>query len=113
MSKQKHAHKLVYETARKLAHELYDTLMQDQVYYTEWKRQNPDLGAKALEARFVVKNTHRCLETARATLAVMLRGPIDSPLKQDIYEALCLDAALVRGRAQVPSGPILQHQNRN
>jgi len=101
--KQIHAHKLVYETARALAHELYDTLMQDQKYYLAWKAQNPSATSKELESRFVDRNVAKCLPTARATLAMMLRGPEDTPLKQQVFEALCLDASLVRGRTPQPS----------
>jgi hypothetical protein len=95
---QAHAHVLVYETAVALAHELYDTLMQEPKYYAEWKRQNPARSSKQLEALFVARNAPKCLGTARATLAAMLHGPVDSPLKAAIHEALCLDATLIRGR---------------
>lgn len=94
-----HAHKLVHETAVAMAHELYDTLMHDNRWYSRWKKQNPDLGPKALEARFVAKNTAKMLPQARATLAKMLgMSGYDEKTKETIYEALILDKQLQRGR---------------
>lgn len=94
-----HAHKLVAETAKAMAHELYDTLMQDDLLFTTWKKQNPGLGPKGLENAFVKRNVDKCVEVARATLAVMLRNPAtDEAVKETIYAALCLDQQLVRGR---------------
>ena len=95
----KHAHKLVYEQAREIAHILYDEMMTNNPQvYDEWKKQNPELGSKALEARFVAKTTPKCLPAARATLAGMLNLPIDEGLKETIHEALVLDNTLLRGR---------------
>jgi|SRR5262245_43718880 len=95
-----HAHKLVHATAVAMAHELYDTMMHDNEWYRIWKLQNPELGAKELEERFVAKNLSRLLPQARATLAAMLRNPGNEHLKEEIYEALVLDATLIRGRTQ-------------
>jgi len=104
---QAHAHKLVYQTAVGIAHELYDNLMSVPAFYAEWKRLNPEATAKQLETRFVKRHVGKCLPQARATLTLMLRGPHDSALKEQIHEALCLDAALVRGRG--PSTPIQEN----
>lgn len=96
-----HAHKLVRETAVAMAHELYDTMMQDNQWYTTWKSANPDLveRPRQLEARFVAKNLARLLPQARATLAKMLTQTSDAALRDSIYEALCLDSSLLRGRS--------------
>lgn len=96
-----HCHKLVAETAKDMAHNLYSDLMANNQLYSAWKTQNPGLTGKALENRFVAKNWGKCLEAARAMLALMLRGPCDESLKSTIHEALVLDATLIRGRAKL------------
>lgn len=95
-----HAHKLVKETAEAMAHELYDTMMKDDFWYRYWKKSNPRIAdqPKQLEMAFVRKNLPKLLPQARATLAQMLRTTPDEKLKETIYEALILDATLVRGR---------------
>lgn len=96
-----HCHKLVAKVAQEAAGELYEKLMGDDEIYAEWKRQNPNLTPKQLESRFIAKNWGRCIDFARATLATMLRSPtVDEKLKEDIMEALVLDATLIRGRQQ-------------
>jgi hypothetical protein len=49
----------------------------------------------------VNKNWGKLIETAKATLAKMLTGPCDEGLKETIYEALQLDATLIRGRERI------------
>jgi hypothetical protein len=93
-----HAHFLVKETAEAMGHELYDTMMSDDVWYNLWKKKNPGLRPKELEELFVKNNISKLLPQARATLAQMLRNSHDERLKETIYEALTLDATLVRGR---------------
>lgn len=93
-----HAHKLVLETAVGMCHELYDTMMHDDHWYRYWKSANPGLNGVQLEKAFVKKNLDRLLPQARATMAGMLRTSNDESLKETIYEALVLDATLVRGR---------------
>lgn len=84
-----------------MAHELYDTVMQNDFWYAYWKKQNPGLEGKALEAKFVARNLARLLPQARATLAQMLQEPGTDPLhKEQIYDALMKDSTLVRGRNQ-------------
>lgn len=95
-----HAHWMVRDTAVAMAHELYDTMMSDDKWYRMWKFQNPGLTAKALEQAFVDKNLGILLPQARATLAKMLRTSTDTKTQEAIYEALTLDATLVRGRMQ-------------
>lgn len=94
----KHAHKLVYETAVGMAHELYDVVMLDDEWWKCWKQLNPGASPKELEARFVKKNLPKLLPQARATLAGMLRTCPDEELANEIYEALLLDNTLIRGR---------------
>lgn len=81
-----------------MAHELYDTMMSDNQWYEIWKRKNPGKNAKALEKAFVDKNMGILLPQARSVLAGMLRNSMDPKLEAEIYEALTLDATLIRGR---------------
>lgn len=99
----RHAHKLVRETAVAMGHELYDVMMQDDMWYNRWRRANPELSSAALEEKFVRANLGKLLPQARATLAAMLRGPVNSAVdidKELIYDALLKDSTLVRGRKQ-------------
>jgi hypothetical protein len=95
---QAHVHKLIAETAQGMAHELYDTMMSDNTWYSLWKSWHPDANAAQLEAAFVAKNWARLIPAARAILAGMLAQPINDVLKQTIYDALLLDNTLKRGR---------------
>lgn len=95
-----HTHWRVKETAVAMAHELYDHLMMSNVFYTAWKIRNPGMDAKQLEEEFVAKNLARLLPQARATLTQMLTTCQDDDLREEIYNALLLDATLVRGRVQ-------------
>jgi len=92
------AHKLVYETAVSMAHELYDTMMSDNQWYGLWKAQFPGFSSKQLEGKFIARNIRMMLPQARATLAAMLARPIDPGLKDTIMEALLLDNSLKVGR---------------
>lgn len=101
----KHAHRLVYETAWGMGHELYDHLMSGpngNVWYSVWKFQNPDLMGhpRQLEARFVRKLLPDLVPQARAALAAILRTTTDPELAESIYTALCLDHSLIRGRGR-------------
>lgn len=103
-----HCHKLVFETAKSMAHELYDALMQKNDWYALWKTQNPGLGAKALEDRFVRKNHAKMVPAARAALAGMLSGPYPDEVKDQIFEALLLDNSLTHGRPRmVPAARVM------
>lgn len=93
-----HAHWRVYETAVEMGHQLYDTMMHDNEWYAYWKARWPDLTARELEVRFVAVNVKRLLPQARAMLAQIIATTPDPALKESCYEALCLDATLVRGR---------------
>jgi hypothetical protein len=95
---QAHCHRLIADTAKAAAHELYDKLMGSNQLFDEWKRQNPDASPRELERRFVARLWGKCVPVARATLARLLTQAIDPALKEEIYEALCDDATLSRGR---------------
>lgn len=103
MTSQVHAHKLVAETARSMAHDVYDSLMRNDELFKEWKNLNPDATPKALETRFVNKIAAQLLPQARATLAGMLAQPYDEVTKAQIHEALILDATLMKGRDRARS----------
>ena len=91
-------HILVAKTAQAMARECYDSFMQSNPQYAAWREANPGLSGEALEARWIVTRWGLFVEPARATLAEMLRQPIDEALKKQISEALILDAQLIRGR---------------
>lgn len=91
---QKMAHKMVAETAKGIAGNLYETLMGQDEYWKAWQKQNPDCSRKELERRFIEKNWAKCLDSARATLVGLLRGPLPDHLKEEIIDALCKDASL-------------------
>jgi hypothetical protein len=81
-----------------MCHELYDTLMQRNEWYANWKAMHPEgTTPKALEASFVRRTEAHMLPGARAVLAQMLRTGSDPTLSDTIAEALLLDATLVRG----------------
>ena len=95
-----HAHKLVRETAIAMCGELYDTMMQDNEWYDCWKRANPGANSRELFKRFLARNLSKLLPQARAAMTQILRTSADEQLKESVYEALLLDATLVRGRRQ-------------
>jgi hypothetical protein len=96
-----HCHKLIASVAQAAAHELYDSLMMDQLLYEVWKKRFPELGSKQLEEEFVKMYWGKCIPFARATLAHLLGKPIDEAQKESIMEALLLDKSLMRGRARL------------
>jgi hypothetical protein len=98
-----YAHKLVRDTAVAMAHELYDTVMQDNQWWSEWQKQNPGASRRALERRFVNKNLPLIVPQARAALAKCLQegqAPgLTEAQKDQILEALALDNQLVEARS--------------
>lgn len=99
-----YAHKLIAETAVQMAHELYDTMMQDNQWWEQWKRQNPGASRKVMERRFVNRNIALLVPQARAALAKCLQPGQASGLSQaqrdEVAEALILDNELVSARQQ-------------
>lgn len=95
-----HAHKLVEQTAREMAHAIWDEAMsRDNELYRGVLRANPDCTVAQVELRFVRAILPRLLASARTTLAGMLGPGGNENLKPQIYEALLKDAALARGRS--------------
>ena len=100
-----HAHTIVYETAVAMAHELYDTLMQRDDWYSLWKSwHEPGTSPADLEASFVKRNVPGLLAGARSILAASLRTCRDPALADSIAEALLLDATLARPGARGQKG---------
>jgi hypothetical protein len=95
-----HCHWQIADTAKAMAHELYETVMANNQVREQWVKSNLDCNAKELERRFVAKNWHKCVAAARSTLAAMLTGPYDEAFKQNIHEVLVLDASLRHGKGQ-------------
>ncbi len=93
------AHKLVREVAVQMAHEAYAALMSRNEWYDALKLANPGVPGEWLEKGWVNAHWGEFIEGARATMAGMLAGPQDGPLKEQIAEALMLDATLTRVRA--------------
>jgi len=96
-----HAHWRVAQLATEMAHNVYDELMRRNDWYDMHKRMHPNLASKALEKVWVKKNQHKFIAAARHTLAGMLALPYDSDLKDQIHEALVLDATLRAGRTKI------------
>ena len=76
MAKQFQAHKLIVATARSMAHELYDCVMQDDELYASWKAQCEDLTPKISEKLFVELMYPKLIEAARANKFFHV-GPFD------------------------------------
>lgn len=93
-----HCHWRIKKTAQALCTESYELVMSKNEVYELWKRQNPGLVGEALRERYVARNWAKYVEGARATLTRLLTEPIDQALKDEIEEALILDATLMRGR---------------
>lgn len=101
--KQAHCHRDIAEVAKEAAANLYEVVMGDDLVRSEWKRQHPGANEKVLLQAFISKNWPQCLDLARATLAQLLRGPLDAEAKERIMEVLTLDATLMRGRGRAPT----------
>lgn len=92
------AHFMVRKAAMEVAGELYEKMMSNDALFKRWKELNPGLEGGGLEKAFIMKNWPRCIPVARATLAVMLRGPLADGLKEEIVDALHKDQTLRAGR---------------
>lgn len=92
---QRVCHAKIAEVARAAAGELYESLMSNNVFYDEWRRQNPGCNKKELEDRFIRKNWGNCIDFARTTLTIMLtRDDIDKGMKEEIMRILEQDQLL-------------------
>lgn len=98
-----YAHKLVRDTAVSMAHELYDAMMMHDLWWKQWRDQNPGVSRHTLEQRFVNKNLPLLVPQARAALAKCLQpgqvpGMTDKQ-RDEVAQALILDNQLVDSRA--------------
>jgi hypothetical protein len=94
-----HVHKQIAEIAKGICGELYERLMGEDRFYEAWKKQNPDLSSKQLEALFIKRNWHNCVNSARNTLVNMLTDPsVTEAMKEEVANVLIMDRSLVRGR---------------
>jgi hypothetical protein len=83
-------------------------MMSSNVFYDEWRKQNPGCNAKELEKRFIRKNWGTCIEFARTTLTLMLtRDDVDEEMKEEIMAILEQDQLLRNKRV----GPPLRKPN--
>lgn len=97
---QRVCHAKIAEVARAAAGELYERMMGDNIFYDEWKKQNPGCSPKELEDRFIRKNWGSCIDFARSTLTIMLtRDDIADSMKEEIMVILEQDQMLRNKRA--------------
>lgn len=102
-----HCHKKLKEVAIALAGATYEMLMSaDNDSYWQWKKSHPLMNAKQLEREFIRVNWSKHVVPARTTLALLLREPLDEKIKEEIVEALTLDATLLRGRRPTAAMPV-------
>ena len=92
------AHKLIAETAREMAAELFEHAMVHNERFRAWREASDNLPTEAIRRRYVEMAYPKLIEQARATLAALLAQPIDESLKKTIADALVLDNALQIGR---------------
>lgn len=104
-----YCHTMIKETAIGMAHKLFANLAKDNQIFTEWKRNFPDRSTDELERRFVKMMWPKLVEEARSTLTKMLRGPLDSVLKDQIADALIKDNILRQGRRKAPRQRVHLH----
>ena len=90
----RHAHEMVASVARGICDNMYETAMSDNALRKAWKAKHPGMNEAALLAAFMGRFLESCLPAARATLTAMLREPYNDDLKQNIADALILDASL-------------------
>lgn len=95
---EEHCHVLIAETAKAMAREVYADTMRDNTLYVRWKKMCPELTPVLAEDKFVMLLWPHLIPQARSTLQSMLGGRLAETLKEQIYDALILDATLGRGR---------------
>jgi hypothetical protein len=99
-------HKLIRDTARDMAEELYEVVMKNNAIYEHWKRCCPELTRDIARALFVDMMYPKLIEEARATLAALLAtNAIDEHRKTVIYDALVQDEPL-RQRRLMPNSSL-------
>jgi hypothetical protein len=99
------AHKLVLETAQKMAGELYDEVMRGNAMYAGWKEMTVKRGLTAEQSQrmFVALIAPKLLEPARAILASVLGDKSKEHLHAAIYDSMLLDNAIRASRLR-PNG---------
>lgn len=95
-----HCHVLIAETAKGLAHVLFDEMMGKNEIWAQFKSQHAGMTTAQMEAKFVAKLWPQLIESARATLAAMLapESNVSDDMKEEIMDALVRDKTLMRGR---------------
>lgn len=104
---QAHAHKMVAETAKGMAQEVWDRIMTERGdIFDRFRAAHPECATtQQLADLFTGRLWPTMLGEARATLALMLRNPhIDDLQKAAIYDALLLDHTLIVGRGAQGAG---------
>ena len=95
-----HAHEAVSVQAQELCLAAYEALMAENEIWEAWRQSHPGASRRGLEKAFMTAFTFRFVPAARAMMAARLQAPIDDAAKDAIYEALLLDATLMRGRGR-------------
>lgn len=94
-----HCHVEIKKVAQGQARVLFEELARRNQIFDQFKRQHPDMTTQQMEDAFVAKVWPQLIDTARATLAGMLRSPSYSEeYKEEIMDILVKDATLIRGR---------------
>ena len=75
-------HELIAKTAKEMAYADYEIMARDNQFYKNWPNSR----------NWMRKFWPLYVEPARATLATMLRGNYSEALKQEVFDALILDA---------------------
>jgi len=103
------AHKLVLETAQKMAAELYDEVMSGNEMYAGWKEMTLKRGLTAEQSQrlFVALISPKLLEPARAILASMLSDKSKEHLHAEIYQSMLLDNSIRASRLRANGRPKL------
>lgn len=92
-------HRLIRDTARDMAEELYEVVMKNNAIYEHWQRCCPELTRDLARAMFVEMMLPKLIESARATLAALLAtNAVDEDRKTVIYDALVQDEPLRQQR---------------
>lgn len=99
-----HAHRAVYDQAVEITLSLYEELMRVDEVRKQWKAKHPEAKEKVLVRLFVKKYVFQAVPAARAMMAAQLATVKDEALKAALYEALTLDATLMRGRGRPLTG---------
>jgi len=98
-----HAHEAVFRQAQELCLSAYEALMAENEIWAAWQQSHSGFSRRHLELAFMKAFTFRFVPAARAMMAARLRAPLDDATKDALYQALLLDATLMRGRGR-PQG---------